>query len=435
MSKTLDVLCFGRQAGTLIDSTDGMRFSYSPVWTRAGMPPLSQSLPLDGDFGPRQVAGYFGGLLPEGPSRQLLARTLGVSVDNDFELLERLGGDTAGAVSLSPHGETPEDESNATRIQWLDERQLAELIEELPSRPMHADATGEYRLSLAGVHDKLPVVLGKDGRVGLTDGRTPSTHILKTPIERLPDTIANEAFCLRVGRLLDIPTVQADPRRVRKWECLLVTRYDRRTNDDATERLHQEDFCQALGVPTARKYQAEGGPSTTDCFALLRRAAAVPAGETPRLLDYLALGFLVGNHDAHGKNYSLLYSAGSDRATLAPAYDILSTVAYRKVRPMSRKMAMSIGGEYRPDYVRARHLDRLLSDAGLGVAASRRRLRSLADRAPAAAAEARARLAAEDWNADILVQIEQIMGQRAEWLHEIAAQKGRGAAANASGRP
>ncbi len=417
----LEVVCFDRLAGTLSDSPSGLSFAYAPAWVVDGGHPLSQSLPLSGDFGAAQVEAFFGGLLPEGPPRELLARQLGVSSGNAFSLLARLGGDTAGAVSLLAPGEPIPDQPAIPRVQWLSEGELAQLIAELPSRPMHVDAEGEYRLSLAGVQDKLPVVVGDDDRVGLTEGRTPSTHILKIPIRGLRDTVANEALCLEIGRRLGVPTAQAHPRRVGDRECLLVARYDRAMSDGPTRRLHQEDFCQALGIPSDRKYEAEGGPGLADCFALLRRAVAVPAREAPRLLDYLALSFLVGNHDAHGKNYSLLYLPASDRATLAPAYDVVSTVVYRKVRPMSRKLAMSIGGEYRPPYVRPRHLQRLLAEAGLGAAPSRRRLRALAQRAPAAAVEARAVLADAGWDSDVLSTIVDVVRSRAGQLGELAA--------------
>ncbi len=420
--RTLEVVCFNRRAGTLTDAPGGMGFAYDSIWVAERRPPLSQSLPLDGNLATAQVEAFFGGLLPEGPPRELLARQLGVSTGNDFGLLERLGGDMAGAVSLLRPGEPLPERPPADRVRWLADAELAQLIAELPSRPMHVDEEGEYRLSLAGVQDKLPVVVGEDGRVGLTEGRVPSTHILKAPIERLPDTVANEALCLEIGRRLGIPTVEAHPRRAAGREYLLVTRYDRRTTAGGdTERLHQEDFCQALGVAGDRKYEAEGGPGLADCFALLRRAVAVPAREAPRLLDHLALSFLVGNHDAHAKNYSLLYIPDSDRATLAAAYDVVCTVAYRKVRPMSRKLAMSVGGEYRPDYIRARHLDGLLADAGLGAAPSRRRLRALAERAPAAAAEARDALASDGWDTDVLGLVEEVVTQRARWLRAIAA--------------
>ena len=230
-------------------------------------------------------------------------------------------------------------------------------------------------------------------------------------------TVANEAMCLAIGRRLRIPVATATPRRVGDRECLLVERYDRETVDGTTRRLHQEDFCQALAIPTHRKYQAEGGPTLPDCFALIRRATAVPARDLLALLDCIALSFLVANHDAHGKNYSLLYRPGS--AALAPAYDILSTAVYSGAGRMSRKLAMSIGTEYRPDYVRARHLAAMLQASGLGSAAARRRLASIAAAAPAHADAARAQLAADGWDAPVLGRIVEVIEQRAGWLREM----------------
>ncbi len=374
-SRRLEVFCFEKHAGVLLDEGHEPTFTYDETWLGGGMPPLSQSLPLDGTFDRGAVAAFFAGLLPEGTPRELLARRLGISFDNDFGLLAALAGDTAGAITLLAPG------SELTRsgdVEWLQEAQLGALIEELPNRPMHAGEDGEYRLSLSGVQDKLPVLLGADGRVGLTKGATPSTHIVKTPISRLDGTVVNEAACLRIGRRLGVEVARAQPHRAAGHEFLLVERYDRELTDGGTRRLHQEDFCQALGLPARRKYESEGGPSLLDSFALLRRSVAVPARDTPRLLEYVALSFLLGNHDAHAKNYSLLYLPGSPLATLAPAYDLLSTIAYLKTQNMSRKMAMKIGGEYRPDYVRARHLHRLLLDAELGGVPARRRLRAMA---------------------------------------------------------
>lgn len=419
LERTLDVWCFGRVAGTLVDGGRDSRFAYGPEWLADGMPPLSHSLPLDGDFTADAATAFFGGLLPEGAPRTLLARRLGVSDQNDFSLLAAIGGDTAGAISLQPPGAPAP--TNDDEVEWLDDHALAALIDELPSRPMHVDADGEYRLSLAGAQDKLPVVVGGDGRIGLTKGHTPSTHILKTPIERLADTVANEAFCPAIGRALGIDAVTALPRRVEDREFLLIERYDRRAESHGTRRLHQEDFCQALGIPASRKYQAEGGPSLAGCFALLRTATAVPARDIVKLLDYVALSFLVGNHDAHGKNFSLLYLPDETRAVLAPAYDIISTAAYTKRHNLSRKMAMSIGGEYRPDYIERRHLDRLLEDAGLGAAAARRRIRDHAEAAPAAARDARDELAAGGWDAPTLDAIIAIVDERAGRLGRLTA--------------
>ncbi|WP_445152016.1 type II toxin-antitoxin system HipA family toxin [Baekduia sp. Peel2402] len=416
--RTLEVWCFGRLAGMLVDGSLTPGFAYAESWVDSGMPPLSQSLPLDGAFSSEAVGAFFGGLLPESVPRDLLARRLGVSGANDFALLSAVAGDTAGAISLQPPGEPPG--ASTGEIEWLDDDALTRLIDELPTRPMHADEDGGYRLSLAGAQDKLPVIVDRDGRVGLTKGQTPSTHILKTPIARLDDTVVNEGFCLGFGRALGLDVATATPRRVRGREFLLVTRYDRRDDETGVLRLHQEDFCQAFGIPTQRKYQAEGGPSLADCFALLRSAAAVPAREIVKLLDAIALSFLVGNHDAHGKNYSLLYLPEDASAVLAPAYDVLSTFAYHRKHNLSRKMAMSIGGEYRPDYLAPRHLDRLLADAGLGAAAARRRLLGHAEAAPRVGREVRDAFKADGWDAPVLERVIELIDQRAEILRELA---------------
>jgi serine/threonine-protein kinase HipA len=139
---------------------------------------------------------------------------------------------------------------------------VAELLTELPARPMHVDADDEYRLSLAGTQDKLPVVVDDSGRICLTRGQTPSTHIIKTPIERLAHTVVNEAFCPLLGRQLGVDVVDvvdASARRVDRQEYLLVKRYDRRACDDGTVRLHQEDFCQALAISTSASIKPREG--------------------------------------------------------------------------------------------------------------------------------------------------------------------------------
>jgi serine/threonine-protein kinase HipA len=420
MPRALDVWCFDRLAGQLRDEPGGMSFAYDPAWVADRQPPLSQSLPLDGAFDPAAADAFFGGLLPEGQPRTVLGQRLGVDRGNDFGLLAALGGDTAGAISLLPPGERQRD-GDLGDVDWLDDDGVARLIEELPDRPMHADEDGNYRLSLAGAQDKLPVMVAADGRIGLTTGRTPSTHILKIPIAGLDDTVANEAMALAVGRHLGVRAVSAIPHRGPGYECLLVARYDRRPERDGEHRLHQEDFCQALAIPTKDKYESDGGPSLADCFALVRRATDVPARDVLRLLDHVVLSFLVGNNDAHGKNYSLLYLPDVAGAELAPAYDVLSSVVYRGGRrELSRRMAMKLGGENRPEYVRTRHFERLFADAGLGPAAARRRLLALAQGAPIAAATAREEIAQAGWDVPVLDRIEQLVAQRAQLLFEIA---------------
>src|SRR4051812_19847723 len=118
----LGVWCFDELAGTLVDGPSGVVFSYEEAWIDNGMPPLSQSLPLDGTFLPAAPAAFFGGLLPEGVPREQLARRLGVSSGNDFSLLAAVAGDTAGAITIRPldRPEVP----HAHEVEWLDDAGL-----------------------------------------------------------------------------------------------------------------------------------------------------------------------------------------------------------------------------------------------------------------------------------------------------------------------
>lgn len=378
----LDVWLFDQMAGQLSENGKGvLTFAYSPDWIDAGMPPLSQRLPVRPEaFGDDRVRPFFDGLLPEGDARRMAARRVGVSPGNVFGLLAALAGDTAGAVSVLAPG-APVPKGSEEDVRWLDEAELAAAVRELPRRPLFADVEEGIRLSLAGVQDKMPVVV-REGAIGITNGRFPSTHILKAPIARLEDTIANEAFCLELAARVGLIAASAEQATVSETEFLLVRRYDRRLVDGQVQRLHQEDFCQALGIPPDRKYEAEGGPGIATCASLLRACSTLPAVDVIAFVDAVTFNFLIGNHDAHGKNYSVLYTP--DGARLAPLYDLISTAAYHG---LSRKMAMKIGGDYRPDWVRRRHIARMAAGAGLGEAAVRRRMRQLARVARDQAAE------------------------------------------------
>lgn len=223
----------------------------------------------------------------------------------------------------------------------------------MPLRPMRAGADG-LRLSLAGAQDKLPVVLDADGmRIGLPLNGSPSSHILKPPIAGVDGSVFNEAFCMTLAGALKLdvaPTrVQTIAYEDQPRHYLLVQRYDRQPGLSG-ERLHQEDFCQALGAVSEHKYQNECGPGLAQAFALLRGATRPSAPHTLKLLNGVVFNALIGNHDAHGKNFSLLYTLAG--AVLAPLYDALCTAVYPT---LSDKMAMKIGSKYKFSEVQARH--------------------------------------------------------------------------------
>jgi serine/threonine-protein kinase HipA len=149
------------------------------------------------------------------------------------------------------------------------------------------------------------------------------------------------------------------------------------------ERLHQEDFCQALGIVSEQKYQKEGGPSLKQCFALLREVSSAPVIDLARLLDAVIFNYFVGNNDAHGKNFSLLYRGTRTEnfeVRLAPLYDVVSTVYYPE---LSRDMAMRIGDEYSSEKVTAKNFEQLAEEAGLGKPLVRRRVVELSERVSA----------------------------------------------------
>lgn len=381
MMRTLDIWWEGRIVGQLTQNQHGeLGFAYAPEWLDdAEALPLSASLPKRAEpFTRRECRPFFGGLLPEEGQRDAAAQALGVSRGNDFALLDRLGGDVAGALQLlPPGGEAPTTPAFDQRPTPLDDAGLIRVLDALPARPLLAGEEG-LRLSLAGAQSKVPVVL-VDGAVALPAPGQPTTHILKPPIARFNATTENEAFVMRLAAAIGLDVAPVEPRVVRDRTFLLVQRYDRAIGDDGhVRRIHQEDFCQALAVAPETKYASEGGPTFKDCFELLRRIAARPAVDVLKLLDAVIFNAIAGNADAHGKNFSILY--GDEGPRLAPLYDLLATVAYPELSP---KFAMKIGKRATLAELDAKGWAAFAADAGLGLPLVRRRVTDMCERVDA----------------------------------------------------
>jgi serine/threonine-protein kinase HipA len=282
------------------------------------------------------------------------------------------------------------------------------MLDTLPQRPFLAGAEG-LRLSLAGAQSKIPVVLIR-GEVALPAPGQPTTHILKPPMQRFPATTENEAFAMRLAAAIGLPVAPVEARRTAGRSYLIVTRYDRTTDANGTvSRVHQEDFCQALGLAPERKYAAEGGPTFKTCFELLRQASARPATEVLKLLDAAIFNLIIGNADAHGKNFSLLYGEGGAR--LAPLYDLLCTIAYPAI---SAKLAMKIAGVSLIEELSARTWVKFAADTGLGAPFVRRRVGELADAAAVLSPTIATALATEGCEGDSLANFAAIIRARAE---------------------
>jgi len=376
MAHALNVY-YGRELVGQLTQDDGgqMTFQYGKDWLIKPEPvPLSHSLPLREEiFTQNECRGFFGGILPEEGNRTVIARILGISDKNDFAMLEQIGGECAGAISFLPEDE--EIPENNDRYRELADDELAKVLRELPRRPLMAGEDG-IRLSLAGAQDKIAVRLD-DAKTCIPRGSAPSTHVLKPAIDTYEGVVFNEAFCMTLANACDLNVAPIEIGKVEDIDYLLAQRYDRiQDNEGNIQRLHQEDFCQALGIPSQIKYQSEGGPGLADSFTLIRDASSAPALDLIALLDAVIFNLLIGNHDAHAKNFSLLYM--SDRSIrLAPLYDLVCTVYYPE---LTDKMAMKIGGEARSALIYPGQIERFAADAGLAATQTRARVSALIER-------------------------------------------------------
>lgn len=389
MSPALDVWWDWRLVGRLTQDRHGeIGFTYSEDWLhQEDTPALSASLPKRREpFSRRQCRPFFAGLLPDEGQRTAAAQVLGVSRNNDFALLDRLGGDVAGALQLLPPDAAPTAPGAEQPPKPLDETGLIRVLDSLPTRPLLAGEEG-MRLSLAGSQSKLPVVLS-EGEVALPSTGQPTTHILKPSIARFPGTTENEAFIMGLATATGLDAATVEPRVVQDRKFLLVARYDRSIDTDGRmRRIHQEDFCQALGINPERKYAGEGGPTLKDCFGLVRRVSRRPAVEVLKLLDAVIFNLLVGNADAHGKNFSILYDEDGPR--LAPLYDLLTTAAYPELSP---GLAMKVGKCSTLGEMGARAWAVFAADATLGLPLVRRRVTEISRAATERAGEVAAGL-------------------------------------------
>lgn len=358
--KILDVYLLQNLVGQLLQDPNGrLVYTYSKKWLdKSDAFPLSNSLPLKQEpFSNQQCQGFFAGLLPEESIRRIIAKNLGISANNDFAMLEQIGGECAGAVSFISFG-TQLPETNFQHRQLTD-ADLAKILRDLPIHPLMAGEQ-DVRLSLAGAQNKLAIQILND-QIFLPLNGAPSTHIIKPAMQHLQDTVINEAFCLQLAEIIGFPVVKAKIAKVEDIDFLQVARYDRFIDaENKIHRLHQEDFCQALAIPSIHKYQNEGGPSLKQSFDLLREISQQPVVDIKNLIDLVIFNFIVGNNDAHAKNFSILYAGNLTH--LAPAYDILSTVYYPQ---LSNKMAMKIGGEYAADKIYPRHFEKFSEEVGL----------------------------------------------------------------------
>lgn len=318
--------------GFLSQTAGDTQFQYTEEAKR----PISLSLPLrEEKYSQKHCFHFFEGLLPESDgARKAIGRKFGANPNNPFSILKAIGQDCAGAISFFEPG-TREDIESKSSLKILNKKKLAKQIDDLESNPLFLGVKG-VRISLAGFQEKAAVVLTESSEIALPIAR-PSTHILKPAIKGYADSAMNEYLTMELAKSLDldVPEVQLGEADGRTY--LLVERYDRSVRKGIATRLHQEDFCQALSFAPSRKYQEDNGPTFRDCVNLIGETA-IPALDLFKLIDYIIFNYLVGNTDAHGKNFSLLYR--ENKPVLAPLYDCICLTIDEQFR---QEMAMKIG--------------------------------------------------------------------------------------------
>ena len=347
-----------------------------------GLPLLSLSLPLTTQAYPQGVTrSFLDGLLPEAQARRTVAREVGVRENDTFGLLAALGRDCAGALVIQPADDPPPPIPTTQTAEPLSDSNIAALVSNLRSAPLGAG--GRVRISLAGVQDKLLLTRMPDGRWGRPVDGTPSTHILKPEIAAYPATVENEAFAMRLARALELDVANVETTTIAGRQLIVVERYDRIIGaDGSVQRLHQEDLCQATGLPPQQKYEEDGGPSLLRIARLVDAATARDSLES--LLRAVTLDVLLGNGDAHAKNFSIVHEQ-SGTLRLAPLYDLMSTLHYGDDR-----LALYIDGVQRIDRVNGHRLINEATRWGLARGRATDIIRDLAHRTPGAVAVARA---------------------------------------------
>ena len=353
--------------GTVTQAKGGrLTFLYADEWlASSGAYPLSVSIPLaPGQQGQRKIEPFLWGLLPD--NEIVLgqwARKFHVSPRNVFGLIANVGEDCAGAVQfVRPERLDAIRLGARPQVQWLDEAGVADRLRALrqdQSAWRMAGDTGQF--SLAGAQPKTALLL-ENGRWGVPSGRLPTTHILKPPTGEFDGHAENEHFCLELARSFNLPVANSEIRRFEDQIAIVIERYDRVKTGGTIHRVHQEDVCQAMGLPPTKKYQSDGGPGVREIAELLTTFSTAPVEDIKTFVGTIAFNWLVAGTDAHAKNYALLLGSES-RIRLAPLYDLASALPYPGMRPIGLKLAMKIGGEYGLRNIAARHWRKLAVDA------------------------------------------------------------------------
>ncbi|MCC6966615.1 MAG: type II toxin-antitoxin system HipA family toxin [Nitrospira sp.] len=391
----LRVLLNNRPVGRLSKAATGaIDFLYEPAWLEwEHAIPVSLSLPLREDaYRGAAVAAVFDNLLPDSDAlRRRVAEKVGAGGTDFYSLLAAIGRDCVGALQFIGF-DMASDESDRSAItgETINDAAIEKLLQGLSQAPLGLSRDEDFRISVAGVQEKTALLRHK-GRWWKPSGTTPTTHILKKQIGRLPDgidlsnSVENEFYCLKLAAAFGLPVNKAEIHDFNETRALVIERFDRRwTADKRLLRLPQEDFCQALSVPPARKYQSEGGPGLVKILDVLK-GSDNPAADRQTVLKAQMFFWLIGATDGHAKNFSMFLGPGGSYR-LTPLYDVLTaqpSLDAGQVQRKQMKLSLSVGTNrhYRIDEIQGRHFVQTATAAGLPKSAIATALEEIADAA------------------------------------------------------
>ncbi len=334
---------------TIEGKEDRYTFIYREDWEKQGFA-ISPHLPLHIEIASASIKRFLENLLPEGKGLDDLSTFIRISKHNIFGLIRAIGHETSGALHFGDHRN-----DEADHFRPITEEELTRRIDEMESKSIII-WDKKPRLSLAGVQEKLPVLL-KEGILGLADGGLSSTHILKFQTGKAPHIVINEYFCMSLARKTGLNAAAVSLHKYGDHPVLMVERFDRLVHDNATiERLHIIDGCQMLDLPSSYKYERNFGSGRdvsiiregadfAKLFAATKRCE-VPATAKLQLLDWALYNLIIGNTDAHGKNISFFIKKRG--ITVAPYYDMLSILMHEDV---DHELAMAYGDEFDADNI------------------------------------------------------------------------------------
>lgn len=351
-----------RPVAELIAGKYGPSMRYDQTWIDLkGSFPVSTRMPLvDALHGPDVVVPWVVGLLPEDQTLQTIGKLTGTSTQDILGMLHTIGRDTSGAFSFERRS------FDGVELKVVkDETDLERIINELPNKPFLVGEEG-VSMSLAGVQSKLGVFVDDD-KMCIPINGTPSTWILKPDAKKLPGSVWNEAFCMKLALNSDLDAPEVRVGRAGERRYILIKRYDRVLQSGRWRRRHQEDFTQAAGIFPSAKYEKNDsgtpGLKLADMINILRSITSSRVRgvlEIQKFMSYLIFNTIACNTDAHAKNYSVMIS--SDKVYMTPIYDVMCAKPYPHV---TKYLANTVAGKREGDYFKGRHWQREAKACGL----------------------------------------------------------------------